>query len=271
MKGRFVIVFLSVLLTVTFSCNSSRGGLYTHEVRQGEGQGLAIPWTENAAALSKESGTLRFFFVSGEGHRMASSHDAKYGDSCLITFPGGEVMLIDGARVDYAPTLVENLSLLGIQRIDHLVLSHMHDDHYGGLISANGVLANFEVGTMYINGTVNLKPTVVEKFDKAMEVFKSNLKILSRGDSFSIGNVFIDVFIPPSVLIGASFGTIAMNNTSLSMKLTYKDFSALLSGDIYIEVEYELIKEYVDRLSVDQVKASHGRKLKSAETIGLMV
>ncbi len=257
MNKRFVIVLFSLLLTITLSCTSTEGGHYTHEVWQGDSQGLAIPWVEDAAALSQESGTLRFYFMSGEGQQMASSQDTKYGDSCLITFPGGEVMLIDGARVDYAPILVENLRQLGIKRIDHLVLSHMHDDHYGGLISANGVLANFEVGTMYINGTLNLKPTVVEKFDKAMEVFKPNLKILSRGDSFSIGDVAVDVFNPPADLIGESFGTIAMNNTSLSMKLTYKDFSALLSGDIYIEVEYELIKEYADQLDVDLVKASH--------------
>jgi competence protein ComEC len=119
------------------------------------------------------------------------------------------------------------------------------------------VLANFEVGTMYINGTLNLKPTVVEKFDKAMEVFKPNLKILSRGDSFAIGDVAVDVLNPPADLIGESFGTIAMNNTSLCLKFTYKDFSALFSGDIYIEVEYELIGEYADQLNVDLVKASH--------------
>jgi len=257
MNKRFAIVLLSLLLIVTLSCTSTEGGHYTHEVWQGESQGLAIPWVEDAAALSQESGTLRFYFMSGEGQQMASSQDTKYGDSCLITFPGGEVMLIDGARVDYAPTLVENLRLLGIKRIDHLVLSHMHDDHYGGLISANGILANFEVGTMYINGTLNLKPTVVEKFDKAMAVFKPNLNILSQGDSFAIGDVAVDVFNPPADLIGKSFGTIAMNNTSLSLKFTYKDFSALFSGDIYIEAEYELIKQYASQLDVDLVKASH--------------
>jgi len=257
MNKRFAFVLLSLLLIVTLSCTSTEGGLYTHEVWQGESSGLAIPWTEDAPLLSAESGTLRFYFMSGEGQHMASSQDTKYGDSCLITFPDGEVMLIDGARVDYAPTLVENLRQLGIKRIDHLVLSHMHDDHYGGLIGANGVLANFEVGTMYINGTLNLKPTVVEKFDKAMEVFKPNLKILSRGDSFAIGDVAVDVLNPPADLIGESFGTIAMNNTSLCLKFTYKDFSALFSGDIYIEVEYELIGEYADQLNVDLVKASH--------------
>ncbi|MDX9916156.1 MAG: MBL fold metallo-hydrolase, partial [Sphaerochaeta sp.] len=138
MKRRLAVVLLAVLLVVTISCTSVQGGHYSYEVWQGESQGLTIPWVEDAAALSQESGTMRFYFMSGEGQHMASSQDTKYGDSCLITFPGGEVMLIDGARVDYAPTLVENLRQLGIKRIDHLVLSHMHDDHYGGLISANG-------------------------------------------------------------------------------------------------------------------------------------
>lgn len=257
MKRRLSVVILAVLLVFTLSCTSTQGGLYTHEVWHGTSQGLLIPWAEDAALFSKESGTIRFYFMSGEGQYMASSKDKKYGDSCLVTFPNGEVMLIDGARVDYAPTLVENLRRLGITRVDHLVLSHMHDDHYGGLIGSDGVLATFEVGTMYINGTLNLKPTVVEKFDKAMEVFRPHLAILSQGDRFAIGDVSVEVFNPPADLIGQSFGTIAMNNTSLSMKFTYKDFSALFSGDLYIETEYELIKEYGTQLDVDLVKASH--------------
>lgn len=257
MNKRVTVVLLAVVLAITLSCTTTQTGRYSHEVWQGESQGLLIPFTEDARMLAQESGTIRFYFMSGEGQYMASSKDTKYGDSCLIVFPNGEVMLVDGARVDYAPTLVANLKQLGIERIDYLVLSHMHDDHYGGLIGANGILATFEVGTMFYSGTLNLKPAVVEKFDKAMAVFNPNLKILSRGDRLVIGDVTVDVFNPPSDLIGQGFGTIAMNNTSLSLKFTYETFSALLSGDLYIEAEYELIKEFGSQLDVDLVKANH--------------
>ncbi len=260
------LVFLMVTIAaLLLSCSStaSRGDRrgYAYSVYAGDAQAAedihVIPWREEAAQEARESGTLRFYFMSGEGQSMASDGNTKFGDSCLIVFPNGQVMLIDGGMPAYGATLTKNLQHLGISKIDYLVLSHMHDDHYGGLFTKKGVLANFEIGTMYWNGVDNLKPTVVELFTATIAEYAVKTEILVRGDELSIGDVQVKVLNPPESSVGDAQGTVGLNNSSLALKIVFKEFSALLSGDLYIEREFDLIDLYGDELDVDLVKANH--------------
>lgn len=256
MKKRILISLLVVVAIFMVGCTTA-SGLFTHTIQQTAEGVLTLPWEENAIQIAQDSGTLRFYFMSGEGQIMGAGGDTKYGDSCLIVFPNGEVMLIDAAMAAYAPTLVENLKLLGVTKIDHVVLSHMHNDHYGGLFAADGIFANFPVGTFYWNGTKNLKADVVQYFSASLDKYNPPTKILTRGDTFTIGEVELEVFNPPQEIVGESYGTIGLNNTSMSLKLTYKDFSALFSGDLYIEAEFDLISKFGPELDVDLVKINH--------------
>lgn len=259
MKRR-VFTAILVVLTLFFSCTTTESLAkhhYPHTVLAAEPGRLTIPWEEDARAVAQESGTVRFYFMSSEGQAMDASGSKKFGDSALIVFPNGEVMLVDGGMAAYGKTLVENLRLLGIEQIDYLVLSHMHNDHYGGLITADGVLANFPVKHFYWNGTLNLKADVVEYFNRVMGQYDFEKTILSRGDSLVIGEAQLEVLNPPESEVGGSYGTIGLNNTSLTFKLTFGDFSALFGGDLYIEREFDLISLYGADLAVDLIKIHH--------------
>ena len=58
-----------------------------------------IPWEVSAAETAAADGTLHFYFMAGEGMvvnpNSASSAPEKWGDSCLVAFPNGQLMLID--------------------------------------------------------------------------------------------------------------------------------------------------------------------------------
>jgi len=81
----------------------------------------AVP---NLAAAQSDSPTLDIYFIDTEG-----------GQATLYVSPSGETMLVDtgnpGER-DHT-RLMEVLREAGVDRIDHLFLTHYHVDHYGGL------------------------------------------------------------------------------------------------------------------------------------------
>lgn len=218
-----------------------------------------IPWNENASEIAKETGTIRFYFMSGEKQSWSSSAGTKFGDSCLIAFPNGELMLIDGGMPNYGKTLMENLKLLGVTKLDYVVLSHMHDDHYGGLYYySSSVFANFEIGTFLWNGIYNASKSVQERFNSALKKYNINAKIVSKGDSFYVGEVLIEIFNPSAEEIGGEYVETAMNNASIVMKFTYDEFTALFSGDLYSDGEYNVVSSVDDGvLDVDLVKANH--------------
>lgn len=65
------------------------------------------------------------------------------GDATLVRWPGGRTALIDGGPPGQG--LLLTLRRMGIRRLDEVVLSHAHPDHYGGLIP---VLAELSVGRL---------------------------------------------------------------------------------------------------------------------------
>lgn len=88
-------------------------------------------------------------------HTLRISYlDVGQGDSALIEFPEGKVMVIAGGafgdldlgRIMVAPHLWNRR----IHRIDYLVATHPQQDHLGGL---NYLLKKFDIGEVWTNGT----------------------------------------------------------------------------------------------------------------------
>ncbi|MCX8012623.1 MAG: DNA internalization-related competence protein ComEC/Rec2, partial [Desulfobacterota bacterium] len=99
--------------------------------------------------------------------------DVGQGDSIFVNFPEGKTMLIDGGGFpnqdfDVGKNIVAPFLLhQGVRRIDYLVLTHPHPDHYTGLIY---IAKNFSIGEFWSNGDViddfafwNLQKILVQK------------------------------------------------------------------------------------------------------------
>jgi hypothetical protein len=84
--------------------------------------------------------------------------DVEGGASTLIVTPLGESVLIDtgnpGFRDSQRIARVAT-EVAGIRRIDHLVITHYHGDHYGGASALSRLLP---IGTVYDNGTFDGMP-----------------------------------------------------------------------------------------------------------------
>ena len=106
---------------------------------------LLLCWT-CVAALPAEQNTLDLYWVDVEG-----------GAGTLIVTPAGESIVIDtgmpGGRD--ANRIIKAAREAGLTRIDHLITTHFHIDHFGG---AAEVARELPIGTLYDNGIPDNNP-----------------------------------------------------------------------------------------------------------------
>jgi len=107
--------------------------------------GMALSTRTAQAGLA--TGTLDIHWVDVEG-----------GAATLIVTPAGESILVDtGMPGERDPARIVRAARegAGLERIDHLIITHFHIDHFGG---AAQVAAAFPVGTLHDNGVPDLDP-----------------------------------------------------------------------------------------------------------------
>lgn len=175
--------------------------------------------------------------------------DCGQGDSSLIV-SNDCVTLIDTTTAKSAQNVVDHLEDRGIEKIDHLVLTHPHEDHIGG---TSLVLDTVEVETVYMKEpTKGTKPTskvyksLIERIeDEAIEV-----SWVEVGDTFECGDFAFTV-------LGPIEDYKDQNNQSIVLMAEYDDVNVLFTGDQEEEAEKDLVEEYGYALNVTVLKAGH--------------
>jgi len=194
------------------------------------------------------SWTVPIYYRSANSSLRISYLDVSQGSSAVVEFPGDGVMLIDGGgfhggsfdlgRYVVAPFLWHRR----ITRVDNLVLSHAHPDHFRGL---HFVARHFPVKRFWYNGVSTDDPRFVN-FLKGL----ATKSIVTLGpkqlSSFQqVDGVDIHLLHPPADsrprLRDATDKE--LNNSSLVLRLTYRNVSFLFPGDIERAVEYRLAKQ----------------------------
>jgi len=174
--------------------------------------------------------------------------DVGHGDSILIEFPKGKRMLIDGGglhedRFDIGKNVIAPfLWKKKIRRIDTLVLTHPDPDHLKGL---NFIASQFSIGQFWDNGfQTDSEPYLQLK--KILSEKKINTQSLHEALPLQLNNeVEISVLNPP--VWNATQRKVQslrdMNNSSLVLKLRFKNVSLLLAGDIGKEAEERILRK----------------------------
>lgn len=173
------------------------------------------------------------------------------GSSELIILPNGKTILIDGGERDQADEVVSTLQEHGVERIDTMIATHPHADHIGGLI---GVINSVEIGQVVESGQVHTTQTFEDLLD-AIEDNQIPLVSVHDGDSIELDPaVQIDVLNPAAALLVGADGEDEFNNNSVVVRITYGDFSAILTGDMEQENEARLSERDLD---ADVLLAGH--------------
>lgn len=99
--------------------------------------------------------------------------DAEGGAATLIVTPSGESVLIDSGNPNRdAKRIAKAAQDAGVKRIDHLVTTHFHIDHYGGAAELATMLP---IGTVYDNGIPEKNPdnpADTEAFQKSIRPYR---------------------------------------------------------------------------------------------------
>ncbi|MDP1809398.1 MAG: DNA internalization-related competence protein ComEC/Rec2 [Actinomycetota bacterium] len=192
-------------------------------------------WMDLAAGVQRPALTANFLDV-GEG------------DATLVKSRNGAVILVDGGR-DYA-VLDRELRRRGVRHIDLLILSHAHADHVGSL---DELMDKYPVALVVEPGYRQATQSYRD-FKLAITRHHVPLNLGRAGREYRVGDVRIDILWPTSSLMAGTESDI--NNNSVVAKLSYKNFSLLLPGDIQEEAISELLKRRVD-LKAQVLKVSH--------------
>jgi competence protein ComEC len=180
--------------------------------------------------------------------------DVGQGDSILVILPNTKTLLIDGGEREGSGKVLATLQKHGLSHIDVMVATHPHADHIGGLVD---IIKNVDVGEVLDSGQVHTTQTF-EDFLDAIEIKQIPLKSVRQGDSINLDpTVKIDVLNPPANLLEGADNEAEFNDNSVVLKLTYGQFSALLTGDMEERNEARLVSENATALDADVLKAGH--------------
>ena len=163
--------------------------------------------------------------------------DVGHGDSILVEFPKGKRMLIDGGglhedRFDTGKNVIAPfLWNKKIRRIDTLALTHPDPDHMKGL---NFIASRFSIGRFWSSGLHSDSESFLRLEETLVKKRIERLSLNENTPPQTINGVEIAILNPPVGRKGpAGFPkSTDLNNQSLVMKLTFKNVTLLLTGDI---------------------------------------
>ena len=193
--------------------------------------------------------------------------DVGQGDSCFIITPNHKTILIDGGgstsnTFDVGEdTLIPYILDRGYKKIDYIFISHFDQDHVGGILP---LLEELKVGQIFISK----QEEISENYERFLKLVKQkNLKVqeVKAGNKIIIDDVIFYILWP----IEKSIEENILNNNAMVMKLQYKDFSILFTGDIEAVAEKEILDKYRNKLNILKSTvlkvAHHGSKSSSTE------
>jgi competence protein ComEC len=189
--------------------------------------------------------------------------DVGQGDCSVIKTPGHKTIVVDGGgSADWQKNSYDigkqvtfpALLHIGVWQVDTVIVSHIHDDHLGGVLS---ILESFKVRQVILPATDSYGQGefTSQNLDKLKSICASKnipLLYLQKGNSIVTDNVKFRVLAPEKPYIQNTDSDV--NNNSLVFKLTYKGFDALFTGDIQQEAEQRLLTKDIQ---CDVLKVAH--------------
>jgi competence protein ComEC len=175
--------------------------------------------------------------------------DVGQGDCIFVRTANGRNILIDSGTedIDISEILMRN----GIDSIDLAILTHFHEDHYGGLLE---LTEKGRIDTLLLKETLYENGDIKEALETKMHYAKKAVIYTKSGQYFEIDGLSMQVLNVGNNYEGLSSHS-AENNDSIVLLLDYRDFEMLLTGDIEEKAEKNLSLE--NSVDIDLIKASH--------------
>lgn len=181
-----------------------------------------------------------------EGPDTLEAHFIDVGQAdCALLRTGEYAMLIDGGNVEDSSLVVSYLLSLGIEDLDCVVATHAHEDHAGALA---GILAVFPVETVYVT-TTTYASECYDDFMHYVDQQGITPNIPTPGDRYALGEAQV-------TFLGPVKSYAETNDTSLVCRVDYGEVSFLLTGDMEVTAEEDLLDAGA-KVKADVLKVGH--------------
>lgn len=168
-------------------------------------------------------------------------------DSSLILYED-KVILIDTGNDSDGEKIVEFLKAKGINKIDYLIGTHIHEDHIGGMAD---IVDNILVEKIYMPYNVTEDANFYKKVTNSINSKELLVETVSENDKILLSNNFI-----LEVLYVDNKEPSNPNNASIVLQLEYGTQKYLFMGDAEKEVETKLLQEDILE-DIDVFKVGH--------------
>lgn len=210
---------------------------------------------------------MSFFFVAPavvQGEPILRAHfiDAGYADAILLELPDRTMMLVDAGDAKHSssrshrspegeePTgrLISYLESHQIKKIDTVVITHPHQNHFGGL---RKIIGRIPIGRVFHNGDPNAEKGYAALLDQ-LKRKQIPVVTLRRGEKLEHfpDSLTVEVLNPPD-LNGSA------NDNSLALWFKHDKVSLLLLADIGSDRQDALLAAFPDIRQADCVLVPH--------------
>ena len=210
------------------------------------GLAAALIWT---AALTNEDGRLHVVF-----------EDVGNGDSVLIISPSGRQVLVDGGPdAQDATRLLGRVLPFWDRSLDVVVLTHGHTDHLTGLLD---VLQRYDVRHI-VEREAHYPTPDYQSWRQAVQNEDATTAEAQADQLIDLGDgVTVEVLHPLETLMTGTESD--LNNASIVLRVVYGDVSFLLTGDIFVDAEREMLSRGVNVHSTVLKIPHHGSRSSSS-------
>ena len=201
-------------------------------------------WTTAAVLAALLAASFSRSLWNGGDHETltATLLDVGQGASTLLELPDGRAVLIDGGgyesdRFNVGEALIAPfLWRKRLWRLDTLIVTHPHKDHYNGLPF---VFDRFRPRQVFVNGDPGEEPDYVRLF-ASIEKKGTSVRVAQAGDVLATGENLALTCAGMNGLLeqGTTWST---NDRSLVLRLAYGRRSVLFPADISTPAEDRLV------------------------------
>ena len=181
--------------------------------------------------INESSSNLKIYFV-----------DVGQAD-CILINDNNEYGLIDAGNNEDGEKIVKYFKDLGITKFKYVFGTHAHEDHIGGM---DNIIENFQIEHFYMTDTITTTRTFEEVLD-ALEEKNIAFETPEEDENLTFSDTVFKV-----LHVGKDKRD--LNDTSIVLKLTYKNTSYLFMGDATSSVEKDILDKDIKS---DVLKVGH--------------
>lgn len=192
---------------------------------------ITIEKEENKKTDSNNTDVVKVEYIDvGQADAILIENDKKY-------------MLIDAGNNEDGDLLVNYFKDKNITDFEYVVATHPHEDHIGGM---DNIIKNFNIKNYYMPDCYTTTKTFEELLD-ALEEKNLSFETPDIDSEFLLGDALFKVLYT---------GTDKrdLNNTSIVLRMTYKDVSFMFTGDATNTTEKKILAK---DLQSDVLKVGH--------------